>query len=52
MFYLIFAQICSAVGTPDWVVTLCYVMFGVNMIVNIIKEVVKTIKEKKWKGEK
>lgn len=52
MMYLILAQICLTVGTPDWVVTLCYVVFGLKMIVSIAQSLIKTIKEKKWKEEK
>lgn len=52
MMYLILAQVCLTVGTPDWVVTLCYVVFGLKMIVSITQSLIKTIKEKKWKEEK
>lgn len=52
IYYLIFAQICLAVRTPNWVVILCYVMFGLKMIVNIAQSLIKTIKEKKRKEEK
>ncbi len=51
MIYLILAQVCLTVGTPDWVVTLCYVVFGLKMIVNIAQSLTKVIKEKKWKEE-
>lgn len=32
MKYLILAEICLTVGTPDWVVTFCWVFFGLDFI--------------------
>lgn len=37
MAYIILAQICLAVGTPHWVVTFCYICFGIRVICTIIK---------------
>ena len=49
MYYLILAQICLTVGTPNWVVVLCYVcvaLRGINTLAEVIKEAVaKTLEE-------
>lgn len=52
MIYLILAQVCLTVGTPNWVVTLCYIMFGLKMIVIIARSLIKTIKTIKEKKER
>lgn len=31
MKYLILAEICLTVGTPDWVVIFCWVFFGLDV---------------------
>ena len=49
MYYLILAQICLTVGTPNWVVVVCYVctvLRGINALAEAIKEAVaKTLEE-------
>ena len=32
MKYLILAQICLTVGTPDWVVVVCYIGFAIRTL--------------------
>lgn len=32
MKYLILAEICLTVGTPDWVVIFCWVFFGLSVV--------------------
>lgn len=32
MKYLILAEICLTVGTPDWVVVFCWVFFGLDVV--------------------
>ena len=32
MKYLILAQICLTVGTPDWVVIVCYISFAIRTL--------------------
>ena len=44
--YIILAQIALTVGTPDWVVTMCYVLAGANLVLDIIRGIVKALLEK------
>lgn len=44
--YIILAQIALTVGTPDWVVTMCYVLAGANLVLDIIKGIIKAWLEK------
>lgn len=46
MTYLILAQICLTVGTPDWVVVLCYVLFALSVVATLLKSIVKTYIDK------
>lgn len=46
MTYLILAQICLTVGTPDWVVVLCYVLFALSVLASVLKCVAKTYLDK------
>jgi len=46
MTYIILAQIALTVGTPDWVVTMCYVLFGLKLGIALIKGFVKAWSEK------
>ena len=36
MKYLIFAEICLTVGTPDWVVVVCYVCFALQTLKSFV----------------
>ena len=44
--YIILAQIALTVGTPDWVVTMCYVLAGANLVFDIIRGAIKAWLEK------
>ena len=44
--YIILAQIALTVGTPDWVVTMCYVLAGANLVLDIIRGAIKAWLEK------
>ncbi len=44
--YIILAQIALTVGTPDWVVTMCYVLAGLSLGLDILKAVIKHWLEK------
>ena len=46
MTYLILAQICLTVGTPNWVVTLCYVLFALSVVATLLKSIVKAYLDK------
>lgn len=40
MKFLIYAEICLTIGAPTWVVTICWVCFGLS-ILRTIGEVIK-----------
>ena len=46
MKYLILAQICLTIGTPNWVVVVCYIGFAIRML-NALLEGVKYYLENK-----
>ena len=46
MKYLILAQICLTVGTPNWVVVVCYVCFGIECFATLLETIAKIILEK------
>ena len=46
MTYLILAQICLTIGTPDWVVAVCYVYFGMDCLTDLIALIGKIFYDK------
>lgn len=46
MTYLILAQICLTIGTPNWVVAVCYVYFGMECLTDLIALIAKIFYDK------
>ena len=44
MTYLILAQICLTVGTPDWVVVVCYIGFAIRTLRALVVGILEGIK--------
>ena len=51
MIYLILAMICITIGTPKWVIVLCWIGFGFIMIKSFTKSFYNAWKEYKKKKQ-
>ena len=45
LIYIILAEICLTVGAPNWVVTLCWVGLGIEVLRTIAQVIIKSVQD-------